>query len=124
MCTRAASLPVLVDHPEKGTLNSQEFAMRAVGVMTYGYVKGEELWAVARVLDAGANEILLAGVYEDTSPAVTFAPGTGARIEIDGKALLIEPEPMLLDHICLTAKGIWTRDGPPGVETTATDNQV
>jgi colicin import membrane protein len=118
MCIRAASLLVLVDHPNEGVLNSQEFTMRAVGVTTYGYVKGEELWAVARVLDAGANEILLAGAYEDTSPAVTFAPGTGARIEIDGKALLIEPEPMLLDHIALAAKGVWTRDGPPGVETT------
>jgi hypothetical protein len=118
MCTRAASMPVLVDHPEKGVLNSPEFAMRAVGVTVHGYVRGDELWAVARILDSGANEILLAGAYEDTSPAVTFAPGTGARIEIDGKALLIEPDPMLLDHVCLTAKGTWTRDGPPGVETT------
>ena len=31
MCARAASLPVLVDHPEKGTLNSPEFAARCVG---------------------------------------------------------------------------------------------
>jgi len=118
MCARATGLPVLVDHPESGVLNSPEFAMRAVGVTTYAYVRGGELWAIARILDSGANEILQAGAYEDTSPAVTFAPSTGTRIEIDGKALLIEPEPMLLDHICLTAKGIWTRDGPPGVETT------
>jgi colicin import membrane protein len=114
MCARAASLPVLVDHPEKGTLNSPEFAARCVGVTVHGYVRGDELWAIARILDAGANEILLAGA----SPAVTFAPGTGARIDIGGKALLIEPEPLLLDHVCLTAKGVWTRDGPPGVETT------
>ena len=118
MCARAASLPVLVDHPEKGTLNSPEFAAKCVGLTVFGFVKGDELWAIARVLDAGANEILATGAYEDTSPAVTFALGAGARIEIDGKALLIEPEPMLLDHICLTAKGVWTRDGPPGVETT------
>ena len=118
MRNRAAALPVLIDHPASGTLNSPEFAARCVGVTTYAYVRGDELWAIARVLDAGANEILLAGAYEDSSPAVTFAPGTGARIEIDGKALLIEPDPMLLDHVCLTAKGTWTRDGPPGVETT------
>jgi colicin import membrane protein len=118
MCTRAASMPVLVDHPEKSVLNSPEFAARCVGVTVFAYVRGDELWAIARILDSGANEILSAGAYADTSPAVTFAPGTGARIDIGGKALLIEPEPMLLDHVCLTAKGVWTRDGTPGVETT------
>ena len=95
---------MLIDHPASGTLNSPEFAARCVGVTTYGYVRGNELWAIARILDSGANEILIAGAYEDTSPAVTFAPGTGARIEIDGKALLIEPEPMLLDHVAWRQK--------------------
>jgi hypothetical protein len=117
MCARAASLPVLIDHPEKGVLNSPEFAARCVGVTTYAYVKdNEELWAVARILDRGANAILLAGAYEDTSPAVTFAPGDMTRIEIDGKALLVEPDPMLLDHICLCHKGVWTRESEPGVD--------
>lgn len=118
MCIRATSLPVLVDHPEAGTLNSPEFAMRCVGVTVFGFIKGDELWGVARILDNGANEILAAGAYADTSPAVTFAPGSGARIEIDGKPCLVEPEPMIIDHVALTAKGVWTRDGPPGVETT------
>ena len=74
-----------------------------------------ELWAVARILDAGANAILLAGAYEDTSPAVTFAPGTDARIEIDGKTCLIEA-PRCSSTISPSAchKGVWTRDGPPG----------
>jgi hypothetical protein len=26
---------------------------------------------------------------------------------------------MLFDHICLCARGVWTRDGLPGVETSA-----
>jgi colicin import membrane protein len=73
-------------------------------VTVLGYVRDEELWAVARILDNGANNILASGAYEDTSPAVTFAPGTGARIDIDGKSLLIEPNPMLLDHVSLCAK--------------------
>jgi hypothetical protein len=119
MCARAASLPVLVDHPEKGVLNSPEFAARCVGVTVHGYVRGDELWAIARILDSGANEILLAGAYEDTSPAVTFAPGTGPRIDIGGNSLLVEPEPLLLDHIALCAGGVWSRDSAPeGVETT------
>ena len=120
MCVRAASRPVLVDHPERGVLNSPEFAARCVGVTVHGYVRGDELWAIARILDSGANEILAAGAYEDTSPAVTFAPGTGARIDIGGGSLLIEPEPLSIDHVALCAKGVWTRDGPPGVENTST----
>jgi hypothetical protein len=124
MCARATGLPVLVDHPSNGMLNSQEFAMRAVGTTVLGYVRGDELWAITRILDSGANEILQAGAYADSSPAVTFAPGTGSRIEIDGKALLIEPEPMLIDHVCLCAKGTWTRDGPPGVENTSTESTL
>jgi hypothetical protein len=119
MCARAASLPVLVDHPASGTLNSPEFAARCVGLTVFGFLKGAELWAVARVLDSGANEILAAGAYQDTSPAVTFAPGTGSRIDIGGKSLLVEPEPLLLDHIALCARGVWSRDSAPeGVETT------
>jgi colicin import membrane protein len=124
MCRRATGLPILIDHPASGTLNSQEFAARCVGVTTYAYVRGDELWAIARILDAGANAILAAGAYKDTSPAVTFAPGTGARIEIDGKALLIEPEPMLIDHICACAKGVWTRDGPPGVDNSNMETET
>jgi hypothetical protein len=118
MCMRATGLPVLVDHPERGVLNSPEFAARCVGVTVLGYINdgGDELWAIARILDSGANAILAAGAYEDTSPAVTFAPGTGVRIDVGGAALLLEPSPMLLDHICLTAKGVWTRDGQPGVD--------
>src|ERR1700731_4556863 len=82
MCARASSLPVLVDHPEGGLLNSQEFAARCVGMTVHGFVRGGDLWAIARILDSGANEILAAGAYETTSPAVTFAPEAGMRIEV------------------------------------------
>jgi colicin import membrane protein len=77
MCDRAGSLPVLIDHPESGVLNSPEFAARCVGVTVFGYIRGDELWAIARILDSGANEILASGAYEDTSPAVSFPPDSG-----------------------------------------------
>jgi hypothetical protein len=81
---RASALPILIDPPEKGILNSAEFAMRCVGLTVFAYVKGEELMAIARILDSGANAILADCAYADTSPAVHFEPGTGARINIDG----------------------------------------
>ena len=96
MVARAAALPVLVDHPDGGALSSQEFAKRCVGLTIFAYVRDEELWAVAQIVDAGANAILLDGLHQDTSPAVTFAPGTGVKIDVDGKPILVEPEPMLL----------------------------
>jgi hypothetical protein len=100
-------------------LSSAEFAARAVGMIVYSFVREPDLMGVARVLDKSAIEILKEGA--DTSPAVQFAPNTGTRITIDGKPLLIEGVPMLLDHLAVVAKGVWTRDGPPGVENTNTE---
>jgi colicin import membrane protein len=122
MQRRCLGLPVVMEHPEGGMLNSPEFAARAVGMIVYSFVRGSDLMGVARVLDAAAIEILKEGA--DTSPALQFAPGTGARIDIGGKSLLIEPEPMLVDHLAVCAKGVWTRDGAPGVENTSTESTL
>ena len=116
MVERVAGLPVIMEHPPVGTLNSHEFAMRAVGACLFGFVRDDELWAVARVLDRQANELMLEGL--DTSPGVQFAPDAGARIEVDGNPLLVEGDPCLLDHIAVCQVGRWTRDGPPGIEVT------
>jgi colicin import membrane protein len=121
MCIRCSCIPILMGHPEIGVLNSREFADRCVGNTVHTFVEGDELRGVARILDAGANEILASGGYNDTSPAVVFDPGSGARIEIDGKPCLVEGCPALIDHLALTPRGVWRRDGPPGVENTNTD---
>ena len=80
MCQRCAALPVLFEHPRDGMLTSAEFAARCIGLTVLSYIKDEELWAVARILDANANALLEAGEIGDTSPAVTFEPGSGQRI--------------------------------------------
>jgi len=116
MVARVAGLPVVAEHPPVGTLNSYEFGMRAIGACLFGFVRDNELWAIARVLDRHANELMLEGL--DTSPGVQFAPGDGARIMVDGKPFLVEGNPALLDHIAICEKGRWSRDGEPGVENT------
>ena len=117
MCQRAVGLPVLMGHPTTGMLDSPEFAARCIGVTVFARVLDDELWAVARILDATANMLIASGEIDDTSPAVTFEPGTGSRIFVDGKPLFIEPNPILIDHVCITPRGVWTRDGSPGVAT-------
>jgi hypothetical protein len=116
MQRRCLGLPVIMEHPAAGILNSREFAARAVGMIVYSFVRDSDLMGVARILDKAAIEILKEGA--DTSPAVQFAPNSGARITVDDKPLLIEGVPMLVDHLALCHVGVWTRDGPPGVETT------
>jgi hypothetical protein len=118
---RVAGLPVVMEHPPIGTLNSHEFTMRAVGSCLFGFVRDKELWGIARVLDRQANQLMLEGL--DTSPGVQFAPGEGARTTFDGKPLLVEGDPCLLDHIAICEKGRWTRDGPPGVQNSGDDDQ-
>jgi hypothetical protein len=116
MQRRCLGLPVVMEHPEGGTLNSAEFAQRAVGMIVYSFVRDSDLMGVARILDAAAIEILKEGA--DTSPAVQFQPNSGMRISIDGKPLLIEGVPALFDHLAIVGKGVWTRSGLPGVENT------
>jgi hypothetical protein len=116
MQRRCLGLPVVIEHPEGGVLNSSEFAARAVGMIVYSFVRDSDLMGVARILDQPAIELLKEGA--DTSPAVQFAPNIGTRITIDGKPLLIEGVPMLFDHLAITPLGVWTRQGPPGVENT------
>jgi hypothetical protein len=119
MQRRCLGLPVVMKHPDAGILNSQEFATRAVGMIVYSFVRGSDLMGVARILDAAAIEILQEGA--DTSPAVQFGPDTGARVMVDDKPLLIESDPLLLDHVAIVARGTWTRDGPPGVENSLSE---
>jgi hypothetical protein len=119
MQRRCLGLPVVMEHPDAGILNSAEFSAPAVGMIVHSFVRDTDLMGVARILDKSAIEILKEGA--DTSPAVQFAPNTGTRITIDGKPLLIEGVPMLLDHLALCNVGVWTRDGPPGVENSLSE---
>ena len=116
MQRRCLGLPVVMEHPSAGILNSAEFGARAVGMIVYSFVRDTDLMGVARILDKQAIEILKEGA--DTSPAVSFAPDSGVRLEVDGKPLLIEGDPVLLDHLAICSLGVWTRSGDSGVENT------
>ena len=112
---RCSGLPVIWEHPEgKPQLDSEEFADRVVGTVFVPYVRGDEVWAVVRIYDASAAEMMTERRFS-TSPAVIFSPTKSGnrtvRLE-DGKAMLIEGQPVLLDHLALCEVGVWDKGGP------------
>lgn len=116
---RCNGLPVILEHPNKEMLDSKEYADRNVGSIVYPYIRGEEVWGIARILDQPTAEYMREHQVS-TSPAVVFAdPGVNETIEVgDGKHLLIEGKPSLLDHLAICEEGVWDKGGPPvGVDS-------
>ena len=114
---RCNGLMVIMDHPETQVLTPEEFKNRAVGSVLMPYIKGDEVWGIAKIYDQDAiNEILEGEV--STSPAVVFDE-TAGNITLtteNGEPLLIEGVPFLLDHIAIVtkargSKGVWDKGG-------------
>lgn len=123
---RCAGLPVIVEHPAKNMLDSAEYAKRNIGSIVYPYIKGDEVWGIARILDQPAARYM-AEHDLSTSPAVVFAyPDVNETIEAgDGKHLLVEGKPSLLDHLAICEEGVWDKGGPPaGVDLTNTEKEA
>jgi 8-oxo-dGTP pyrophosphatase MutT (NUDIX family) len=118
---RCNGLPVIIEHPEKCNLDSEEFKKRIVGTVLLPYIKGDEVWAIARIYDKTAAT-LMSQEQLSTSPNVVFrSPSiTNTTATLDGgQDLLIEGKPNLLDHIAICEAGVWDKGGPPsGVSTT------
>lgn len=122
MVARVAGVPVVVEHPEGTALDGEHFHNTTIGVCVLGFAKPElgELWCVIRIIDPSVAEVVNGGDF-DTSPAVIFGEDN-ERLQLDdGETLLIEGDPVLLDHLALTvAGGVWSKgatDARP-VETT------
>ena len=116
---RCAGLPVVWLHPEKSTLDGEEFDKRVIGTMFYPYLKGDEVWGVAKIYNDSAIEMMKSETLSN-SPAVVFRdPKVNSKIELeDGSTLLIEGKPSLLDHLAICEHGVWDKGGEPnGVRT-------
>ncbi|HGW8507405.1 TPA: NUDIX hydrolase [Raoultella ornithinolytica] len=114
---RVAGVPLIWLHPEKRTLDSDEFTKRVIGTLTNAWVADKgEVWAVARVYDAEAAEIM-ATRQLSTSPTVKFSE-VAKSIIVDGQPLLVEPSPELLDHVAICEQGVWDKLlNPTGVKS-------
>jgi 8-oxo-dGTP pyrophosphatase MutT (NUDIX family) len=118
---RINGLATIWEHPEKSLLNGKEFTKRAVGAVMLPYLRPDlnEVWAIARIHDEEAAKDMEENPMS-TSPAVNFAdPTENIRIPLDnGKMMLIEGDPSIIDHIAICPHGVWDKMGDPtGVES-------
>ncbi|MFH5031692.1 NUDIX domain-containing protein [Citrobacter portucalensis] len=122
---RVAGVPLIWLHPEKNKLDSDEFAKRVIGTMTNSWVADNgEVWAIARVYDAEAAEIM-ATRQLSTSPTVTYSEMQDSIIKIDGQSLLVEGSPVLLDHVAICEQGVWDKLlAPTGVKSDSIPNEA
>ena len=116
---RCNGLMVIMDHPDGSVLDTKEFKDRAIGSIMLPYIKGDEVWGIAKIYDDKAMAEICEGDIS-TSPAVVFdefSGNTTLRTET-GEPLLIEGTPFLLDHIAIVtkshgSKGVWDKGGDP-----------
>jgi 8-oxo-dGTP pyrophosphatase MutT (NUDIX family) len=107
---RCNGIPIIMEHPSTQILNSDEFAQRVVGTMFLPYIKGDEVWGIAKVYDRDAISMINGGLLS-TSPSVVFRdPHVNYTIEMeDGSHLLVEGEPSFVDHLAICEKGVWDK---------------
>lgn len=120
---RCNGLPVILEHPTTSILNSKEFKKRVIGTVVVPYIKGTEVWGVAKIFDASAARMMMEDQLS-TSPAVVWRdPDSNSKFEMeDGSKFLIEGKPSLLDHLAICERGVWDKGkDPTGVNTTTTE---
>jgi hypothetical protein len=95
-------------------LNTQEYDKRNVGSVFIPYIKGDEVWAICKILDRPTAKYMENNQLS-TSPAVVFRnPDVNTELKLeDGTAFLIEGEPSLLDHVAICEIGVWDKGGDP-----------
>jgi hypothetical protein len=124
---RCNGLTVIVEHPEENLLNSEQFKKRNIGAIMLPYISGDEVWGISRVYDDEAAEIM-AKHQLSTSPSVYFTnTDDNTKLDLaDGRSILIEGKPGLLDHLAVCLQGVWDKGGPPtGVDSAhASSGQV
>ena len=113
---RCNGLPVILVHPPDGKpIDSKDFHQRMIGTVFVPYIQGTDVWAITKIYDAAAQELLCTEIVS-TSPMVVFrdAPGSeGATYDMGGgSTLLVENKPSLLDHVAVVEAGVWDKGGP------------
>ena len=124
MCERFTGCPIIILHPENDLLDGELLRDRIVGTVVHCFPRGDELMAVARIIDQEAGQMMSQGGFT-TSPAVRLSDDA-KPIVVDGDTVMIETSDRvaLADHIALVSSGVWDKGGPPdGVEAEGTKDE-
>ena len=105
--TRCQGLPVVWEHPEELLLTTESFRNQIIGTSVLPYIEGDEVWTIARIYDKEASE-LMQEEQLSTSPAVSVS---NSAIKIGN--VLIEGNPVYVDHIAVCQNGVWDKQGEP-----------
>jgi 8-oxo-dGTP pyrophosphatase MutT (NUDIX family) len=110
---RCNGLPVIFEHPENATMDSEEFSNRIVGTILLPHIKGQEVWGIAKIYD-DATVNILKNMPMSTSPNVELSSGQSFKVILDEHTqILIEGVPSLLDHLAICEQGVWDKAGEP-----------
>lgn len=120
---RCQGLPVIFEHPKGATLNTKEYVERNIGSIFLPYIKGDEVWGIARIYDDFAAQIMRENQLS-TSPAVVLYGGD-PKIKTEDGTLLIEGKPRLLDHLAICFVGVWDKgERPTGVASMVAEDKI
>lgn len=106
---RCNGLPVIMEHPDGKLLDSESFKAQIIGTSSLPYVKGDDVWTIARIYDADAAKLMSENQLS-TSPAVTIS-----KSAVKTGNLLEEGNPIFIDHIAVCSAGVWDKGAPDGV---------
>lgn len=111
---RCNGLPVIMEHPKnRSILNTKEFADRIVGTILLAYIKEQEVWGIAKIYDMAAAQ-MMEDEQLSTSPSVKLPPGDSTVLKMDdGKTILVEGDPVLIDHLAICEQGVWDKGSDP-----------
>jgi len=118
---RCNGLQVIWEHPEGATLDSQEFQQRSLGAIMLPFIGNgrvgapDEVWGIAKVYDEGAA-VIMGKMQLSTSPTVVLGDEENPDLVLkteDGRRLIIESTPKLVDHVAICWQGVWDKGGEP-----------
>lgn len=90
--------PVLLDHPEGGIINGENYQQSVIGTIVEAYVKDNQVWGIARIFTPHIFECIKQGI-KSTSPSIITS-----EIEQGGVQNEVFKR---IDHVAIVPKGYW-----------------
>lgn len=115
---RCNGLPLLWQHADKDFTDGDTLGAQSIGLVTDAYIRGTDVWGVAKILDLDAATAMATGAYS-TSPS--FITHIDSQSSSGGVDVTVEGQVLHLDHLAVVQAGVWDKLGEPcGIDTPIT----